>query len=108
MSEKIHQYFEAFHTETEIVDNSSDWRSIYYNKFIECNKSDFENITKCMRDSDLDGVLHYIHSLKGSCQMIGLNDVVNLCKTIEKSYEESKSLRGDLVEKIGAIIYDDN
>lgn len=109
MSEKIQKHFEAYHTKnytaTEMIDNASDWRSIYYREFMECNKADFNNILKCMGNGDIEGMLHYIHSLKGSCQMIGLNEVVNLCKAIENSYSESKKMRGDLVEEIGAIIF---
>ncbi|MGL6370470.1 Hpt domain-containing protein [Aeromonas hydrophila] len=80
--------------------SSSDWQVSLYEKFMECNINDLENITVCINDGDHEGVLYYIHRLKGSCQMIGVTNIVVLCKMIEDEYRNSGTFRTDLIKEI--------
>lgn len=102
MAEMINKYFsELSLANAESVSESlSDWKVTLYDEFVQCNKDDVACINYCIVDGDYDGALHYIHRLKGSCQMIGADDIVALCRMIECEYRDSFIFRTDLMKEI--------
>ncbi|MDM5131599.1 transporter substrate-binding domain-containing protein [Aeromonas piscicola] len=102
MAAQINKYFDSMSLNniTKVRENPSDWKVALYGQFMECNIKDLESITGCINNGDLDGVLHYIHRLKGSCQMIGGDNIVALCKMIEDEYRSSGVFRTDLIKEI--------
>ncbi|MGX5833501.1 ATP-binding protein [Aeromonas piscicola] len=102
MAAQINKYFDSMSLSniTNVRENPSDWKVALYGQFMECNIKDLESITACINNGDCDGVLHYIHRLKGSCQMIGGDNIVALCKMIEDEYRSSGVLRTDLIKEI--------
>ncbi|MCX7132561.1 transporter substrate-binding domain-containing protein [Aeromonas sp.] len=102
MAAQINKYFDSISLSniTNVRENPSDWKVALYGQFMECNIKDLESITTCINNGDCDGVLHYIHRLKGSCQMIGGDNIVALCKMIEDEYRSSGVFRTDLIKEI--------
>lgn len=106
MAAQINKFFHLASSlqSSNVIESSSDWKSALYHQFMECNISDLESIITCMNDDDHDGVLHHIHRLKGSCQMIGEESVVTLCKMIEDEYRRNGKLRIDLIKEIETAV----
>ncbi|WP_447837723.1 ATP-binding protein [Aeromonas salmonicida] len=102
MAAQINKYFDSIPliNITNVKENPSDWKVALYGQFMECNIKDLESITSCINNGDYEGVLHYIHRLKGSCQMIGGDNIVALCKMIEDEYRNSGVFRADLMKEI--------
>ncbi len=107
MAAQISKYFDSVSLINmgTVREDPSDWKVALYDQFMECNIKDLESITSCVNDGDHDGVMHSIHRLKGSCQMIGGDNIVALCKTIEVEYRSFGVLRTDLIKEIEIKIH---
>jgi two-component system sensor histidine kinase EvgS len=102
MAAKINKFFHLASSlqSSNVIESSPDWKSALYHKFMECNINDLESIMTCINNGDHEGVLHYIHRLKGSCQIIGKDNIVTLCKMIEDEYRCNGVLIIDLIKEI--------
>lgn len=102
MAEKIKKYFNSLQPllDDNIDDITSEWKKNLRRQFIECCVSDIDDVVFSYGRGDTKRVMHYIHRLKGSCQVFGENEIVSLCKVVEREYTEVGLLREELISDI--------
>jgi len=73
--------------------------------FIETSKSDLKNLHSAINNKDMEMIDEIAHSLKGAAMNLGLDDFLELAKTIEKTsrdgeLEETAKTAGIFQEKL--------
>lgn len=106
MIDKINHFSDLIEQSTH-NEHHPDWKTLLYDKFIECNTQDMIAIKACIKESDNKGVSEHIHRIKGACKIIGEKDIISLCDQIEEQLKKNNVVSNVLIkmldEKIQAM-----
>ncbi|PXV56805.1 UNVERIFIED_ORG: multi-sensor hybrid histidine kinase [Aeromonas veronii] len=80
--------------------NKVSWKIALLDEFMACNIQDLTSLDECLQQCDDKGALHFLHRIKGSCQVLGADKIVSLCKQIEDEYERGGVIRIDLISDV--------
>ena len=58
--------------------------------FIETSKSDLKNLQSAINNKNMEMIAGIAHSLKGAAMNLGLDDFIELAKTIEKTSRDGE------------------
>ncbi|MDH4206148.1 MAG: Hpt domain-containing protein [Desulfobacteraceae bacterium] len=58
--------------------------------FIETSKSDLKNLQSAINNKNMEMIAGIAHSLKGAAMNLGLDDFIELAKTIEKTARDGE------------------
>ena len=58
--------------------------------FVETSKTDLKNLRSAINNKDMEMIARIAHSLKGAAMNLGLDDFIELAKTIEKTSRDGE------------------